>query len=140
MGEAVVITAQQTEVGDLGLPTLGPGDKVVDIAPARRAVTARPETMPIAGDHRPAKTGGDDPGLAAHIEYLRASPEDDPGKRAVTAEGPEGIGVEHRSPLGLVETTQLLQGIKIKVEVEMGSFPTHGRGLGAVEKASSQVL
>ncbi len=49
MGQGVAITTEQAEIGDLGLTVIGPGDEVVNIAPARRAGTTRPGAVPVTG-------------------------------------------------------------------------------------------
>jgi hypothetical protein len=127
MGQGVVITTEQTEIVDLCLTVIRPGDEVVNIAPARRAGTTRPGAVPIPGNHRPPQGSGNDPGLSSHIEYFRASAKDDAGNRAVTEQDAQGVFADDNSALGLVKAPEpVAQGIQVDVDVEVGAFTADG--------------
>jgi len=74
---------------------------VVDLAPRRRPVAARPDTAPVAGQERPPGRRRRHPGRPAHVEDGRVRAEHHPGHRCVAAQPPGGLGRERPAQLQL---------------------------------------
>jgi hypothetical protein len=87
MFQAVVIATEELEVGELGLPSLLPGEDVVDIAPAGRPVATGVTAMAVSHHHRPPEGGRDHPGLSPHIEGFGSRSHDHPGEGGITGQG-----------------------------------------------------
>jgi hypothetical protein len=141
VGETVMETAEETQVVHGGFATVGPVDVVVDVTPAGGTVASLVGAVPVSGNNGSAKTGGDDPGLATHVEDLGTRAEDDSADGRVAGELADRVDGEYMSALGLMETTRpALEGVEVDVDVEMGFLPTHLRGFGFLEKAATQVF
>lgn len=108
MFQAVVMTTEQLQVGELGLPSLPPGDDVIDIAPARGAVTTGVPAAPIPDHHRPPQGRGNDPGLSPHVDRFGIRSHDHPGERGITEQSLQ-VGLGELGPLdGLSGPAQLI--------------------------------
>lgn len=92
-----MVPTEELEVLELGFSTLLPRDDVINVAPLGGPQASRMLTMSIAGDHGSAKTGRDNPGLAAHVQDFGVRTHDDPCDRGIASE-PFAVGGDEHGP------------------------------------------
>src|SRR5437870_99045 len=90
VGLAVVVPAEEFEVGEVGGSAVGPVPDVVCFAEPGGHGAAGPLAVFVAGDERVPHGGADDAGGAADVEDLAGPVGDDATELAVTREALEG--------------------------------------------------
>jgi hypothetical protein len=70
VSEGVVITAEQTEVVEDRLTSVGPEDDVVNVAPARVLGAPLPHAMPIPDDDCSSQRRRNHAGPSSHVQQL----------------------------------------------------------------------
>ena len=123
MGQGVVVSAEEFEVGEGGGSTVGPMLDVVGVAPAVVPVAAGMLTVPVAGDQGSSHGGGDDPGGPSDVEGFRVGSEDDPADGAVTGIAADLVGGQDVAVGGFVDPAPMsLQCVEVGQDQDMGFF------------------
>ncbi len=82
--QGVVMPAEESQIAEAGRSTFGPGDEMVDIAPAGGPVATGEDTVEVSS-HDGDSQGGCDQSLgSSHVEGLTVGSEHDSGQVGVT--------------------------------------------------------
>src|ERR1700737_4927664 len=90
--------AHQAQVVEPGWPTIAPEDEVMPVAPGRRPVTTRKDTVPVPSHQCPTRGRRDRPGRVRHFQLELAQP-GDPGDGRVAGEPTNRLGGDRAAPL-----------------------------------------